>query len=272
MKGRAGKGGERRREGPGGKRPVEDEARRVGHAVHQVGLEDVGHHQADEPLGHRLHVGANPAQLGEQLRERHPGLVELDAGAQQSGARDAQLVSVDLDEPQQQGVGRHGQVVGGQPVALGDLLGGADVGHLVAERAGEALAEAEQVAQVAALGPALHQLGDVGQAEPPLQQRRDEPEAHQVGFAVPGDPAFTARRCQQAAVLVGAHVAHGGAGLPGQVVDAQLALATGSDRPEPALTAHAAACAAARAAGDEARYRRARSVSPCASGWYERRR
>ena len=103
----------------------------------------------------------------------------------------------------------------------GDLIGrrgGAgfvDVDHLVG-------GEAEDVAQVAAVGPGGEQVADAGQGVAATLEPADQLEATEVAEAVDADPPSTRRRRQHPHGLVLPDRPHRDVGSPCQVIDRQL--------------------------------------------------
>ena len=98
---------------------------------------------------------------------------------------------------------------------------------LVRPRRRDGGAESDQVAQVLAVLPRLHELADAGQRPAPVEHLGHEREPGQVAVVVQADTPLPAGRRQQAAVLVGADVADGRPRALGELLDAVLPVVRG---------------------------------------------
>jgi hypothetical protein len=177
----------------------------------------LGH--GDHPPGDAVHVAPELAELLEDGVERDPCSRELGAGVKQSRAGDAEPLALRLEDPETHPFLEqlHARL---RAEHLEQLLG-RDVGrHLVGPLTGERFAEAHQLADLVAALERLDQLADVRERVAAVEQLADQLQAREVRLGVQPDASLATRRRNQAAVLVGADVADGGARFAGQLVDA----------------------------------------------------
>jgi hypothetical protein len=177
--------------------------------------------ERDEVVGHPAHVLHQELRQVEHEGQRDARAEEHPGGLQQLRAADHEVCALAGDQPEVEGALDHpGSDLAAEQV---DELPHRDpLRGLFRPGPGERVLQAQQVGEVTALGPGLQQLGDGGERVATLEQAADEPQPRQVRVGVPADAAAPLRRRQQPPVLVDAHVAHGHAGRPGEVVDAVL--------------------------------------------------
>ncbi|MNZ55222.1 hypothetical protein D3C78_731440 [compost metagenome] len=166
---------------------------------------------------HRLHLAADGGELVQQHIQGNPRAVELHPGAEHPGVEHPQVVAGELDQA---------QLTGAVHVVVGEV-GAEQCLHFVEAQAGRlhlvpganyGLLQAQHVSQVAALLPGFEQFADAGDTVATLQQLADQPQPRQMPAVIDTNPPAPLRRRQQAAILVGAQIAHRGTGLAGQFI------------------------------------------------------
>ena len=195
----------------------------VGQFRHLVGrrqpgpvlVEAVPFHQPHHVLGCRFDVAAQLAHHRQHVVERDAGVHQFRGSVQHARARGAELGALLLEDAQVGGVHQPArrEVAAEHLHQLDQRVG---LGRLVGPRRGHRVAESHQVGDVVALGQGLEQIADAGQRVAALEHLRDDAQPTQVLLAVDRLAPLLLGRRDQSAILVGADVAHVGAGRAGQ--------------------------------------------------------